>query len=78
MIWANVYIYIYTYYYFIFMSVVTQNYLVEVNNEHVIRGNSAVIKCSIPSFVADFVSVLSWNDNSGNEYAIHHDNTRGI
>lgn len=60
------------------MSVVTQNYLVEVNNEHVIRGNSAVIKCSIPSFVADFVSVLSWNDNTGNEYAIHHDNTRGI
>lgn len=59
-------------------SVVTQNYLVEVNNEHVIRGNSAVIKCSIPSFVADFVSVLSWNDNTGNEYTIHHDYTQGI
>lgn len=57
---------------------VTQNYFVEVNNEHVIRGNSAVVKCSIPSFVADFVSVLSWNDNTGNEYAIHHDYAQGI
>lgn len=57
---------------------VTQNYLVEVNNEHVIRGNSAVIKCSIPSFVADFVTVLSWNDNTGNEYTFNHDYTQGI
>lgn len=64
---------------FFLRSVVTQNYVVEVNNEHVIRGNSAVIKCSIPSFVADFVTVLSWNDNTENEYNIfHHDNTQGI
>lgn len=34
-----------------------------------IRGNSAVLKCSIPSFVADFVSVVSWQDDSGNMYA---------
>lgn len=27
-----------------------------------IRGNSAVLKCSIPSFVADFVNVVSWHD----------------
>jgi len=64
---------------FFLRSVVTQNYVVEVNNEHVIRGNSAVIKCSIPSFVADFVTVLSWNDNTENEYNIfRHDNTQGI
>jgi len=63
---------------FFLRSVVTQNYVVEVNNEHVIRGNSAVIKCSIPSFVADFVTVLSWNDNTENEYIFHHDNTQGI
>lgn len=54
---------------------VTQNYFVEVNNEHVIRGNSAVVKCSIPSFVADFVSVWSWNDNAGNEYSIRRDHS---
>lgn len=63
---------------FFLRSVVTQNYVVEVNNEHVIRGNSAVIKCSIPSFVADFVTVLSWNDNTENEYIFHHDYTQGI
>lgn len=50
------------------MAVVHQFYQSEVNNEYVIRGNSAVLKCSIPSFVADFVSVVSWNDENGNIY----------
>lgn len=49
-------------------AVVTQDYLIEVNNEHVIRGNTAILKCFIPSFVADFVYVASWLDNEGNEY----------
>lgn len=47
---------------------VQQFYQSEVNNEYVIRGNSAVLKCSIPSFVSDFVSVLSWQDENGNLY----------
>lgn len=51
------------------ITVVQQFYQTEVNNEYVIRGNSAVLKCSIPSFVADFVSVVSWQDDSGNMYA---------
>lgn len=34
--------------------------------EYVIRGNTAVLKCSIPSFVADFVRVESWIDNAEN------------
>lgn len=42
-------------------TVVTQYYEADVNKEHVIRGNSAVIKCLIPSFVADFVEVVSWH-----------------
>lgn len=33
--------------------------------EYVIRGNAAVLKCSIPSFVADFVRVESWIDEAG-------------
>lgn len=45
--------------------VVTQLYESEVNNEYVIRGNSVVMKCSIPSFVADFVFVISWQDQTG-------------
>ena len=42
-----------------------QFYESEVNNEYVIRGNSAVLKCSIPSFVADFVQIISWQDENG-------------
>lgn len=33
------------------------------------RGNSAIVKCSIPSFVADFVHVVAWVDEEGNEFA---------
>lgn len=54
-------------------------YQTDVNLEHVIRGNSAVIKCSVPSFVADYVSVDAWlvdqdlvnyhNDVLGIDYA---------
>jgi len=46
--------------------VVTQYYEAEVVSEYVIRGNAAILKCTIPSFVAEFVSVESWvgSDNS--------------
>lgn len=49
---------------------VQQQYESEVNNEYVIRGNSALLKCSIPSFVADFVTVVSWHDEAGNSFVI--------
>ncbi len=42
------------------MVVVQSSYVVEVNNEHVILGNAAMLKCTIPSFVTDFVFVASW------------------
>lgn len=42
-------------------TVVTQYYDTDVNKEYVIRGNPAVLKCQIPSFVADFVEVISWH-----------------
>lgn len=45
---------------------VNQFYKAEILTEYVIRGNTAVLKCSIPSFVADFVFVESWIDDSGN------------
>lgn len=35
--------------------------------EYVIRGNSAILKCSIPSFVSDFVRVEAWIDEENNE-----------
>ncbi|KAK0076601.1 hypothetical protein PV326_010652, partial [Microctonus aethiopoides] len=47
---------------------VHQYYQSEVNNEYVIRGNSAILKCSIPSFVSEFVQVVGWQDNQGNSF----------
>jgi len=37
-----------------------QNYVTEAENEYVIRDNTAIMKCKIPSFVTDFVSVDAW------------------
>ena len=51
-------------------SAVTQNYVTEPINEYVIVGNDAIMKCSIPSFMSDFISVVGWTDNSGNEFHI--------
>lgn len=45
-----------------------QNYVTEAENEYVIRGNTAVIKCKIPSFVSDFVSVDAWLDDENFTY----------
>lgn len=47
---------------------VHQYYQSEVNNEYVIRGNAAILKCSIPSFVAEFVQVVGWQDDQGNSF----------
>ena len=53
-------------------SVVAQEFITEAHNVHVIIGNSALLKCEIPSFVADFVSVASWVENNGLEYFPNH------
>lgn len=47
---------------------VTQYYEAEVVSEYVIRGNTAVLKCTIPSFVADFVRVEAWVGSDGSHY----------
>ncbi|XP_076173906.1 Down syndrome cell adhesion molecule 1 isoform X43 [Ptiloglossa arizonensis] len=49
-------------------AVVAQYYDTDVNKEYAIRGNSAILKCVVPSFVADFVKVLSWHTDQGEEY----------
>ena len=48
--------------------VVIQSYESEADNEYVIRGNSVVMKCEIPSYVADFVFVDLWMDSEGQNY----------
>lgn len=66
-------------------SVVPQSYFVTVMDEHVLRGNAGLLKCHIPSFVSDFVSVVGWLDASDEKDAtewrtIDHspDNSVGI
>ena len=49
-------------------SVVSQPYIVEVHNEHVIRGNDALMACEIPSFVSDLLGVEAWVDQHGNDH----------
>lgn len=56
------------YFIFILMTVVQQFYDVDVNKEYVIRGNSVILKCQIPSFVADFVSVVSWHTDQNENF----------
>ncbi|XP_060864192.1 cell adhesion molecule Dscam2 isoform X8 [Metopolophium dirhodum] len=49
-------------------AVVLQNYITGAEDEYVILGNTAVIKCKVPSFVTDFVSIESWISSDGQEY----------
>lgn len=49
-------------------SVVIQSYEAEADNEYVIRGNAALMKCEIPSYVADFVYVDLWSDSEGQHF----------
>lgn len=59
-------------------TVVAQYYEADVNKEHVIRNNAAILKCLIPSFVADFVEVVSWHTDQdetfypSNDYGLCH------
>lgn len=54
---------------YFFQTVVNQNYESELMpTEYVIRGNSAVLKCNVPSFVADFIVVEAWVTNEGHTY----------
>ena len=46
----------------------SQIYKTSSHEEYIIIGNDALMKCVIPSFVADFVSVIQWEDSEGNMY----------
>lgn len=55
-------------YFFVYL-VISQVYNAELTpNEYVMKGNSGIMKCLIPSFVADFVEVTGWVDDGGSEY----------
>ena len=43
-----------------------QRYEINISPESIIVGNDAIFKCSIPSFVTDFVMVDAWIDSEAN------------
>ena len=53
---------------FFFIPVVRQPYHVTVPDDSVILGNDVVIKCNIPSFVTDFLTVIGWVNSEGSEF----------
>lgn len=58
-------------------AVVSQSYVTEAENEYVIKANSAIMKCKMPSFVSEFIFVDQWMDSDGSiftpgrDYGIH-------
>lgn len=50
------------------VPVVNQYFEAQVYDVFVIKGNTAVFKCQIPSFVSDHVEVISWQDTANGEY----------
>ncbi|XP_076348173.1 cell adhesion molecule Dscam1-like [Tachypleus tridentatus] len=55
--------------------VVQQHYEVQVVNGYSIQGNTAVLRCNIPSFVKEYVTVTSWE--RGDELKITSNGERG-
>ncbi|XP_076374910.1 Down syndrome cell adhesion molecule 1 isoform X2 [Megalopta genalis] len=49
-------------------AVVGQYFEVQVYDQFAIRGNAAIFKCQVPSFVADHVDVVGWIDSNGGSY----------
>lgn len=62
-------------------AVVSQAYDVKFWEEYVLRGNAAILKCQIPSFVSEYVSVASWivsEDDQEQEINIDNSSDLGI
>lgn len=53
---------------YFYCVVVQQFYDTDVNKEYAIRGNAVILKCQVPSFVADFVSVVSWHTDQNENF----------
>lgn len=49
------------------VAVVSQAYAVNLMEEYVLRGNAAIVKCHVPSFVSEYVNVVSWIISEGEE-----------
>lgn len=49
---------------------VNQYYEAQVYDVFVIKGNTALFKCQIPSFVADHVEIIEWATTDGQTYGM--------
>ncbi|XP_022815101.1 Down syndrome cell adhesion molecule-like protein Dscam2 isoform X19 [Spodoptera litura] len=56
-------------------AVVSQYYVTEAENEYVIRGNTAIVHCKIPSFVSDFVYIEAWLMEDGQILTVNNTST---
>ncbi|RZF40195.1 hypothetical protein LSTR_LSTR016349 [Laodelphax striatellus] len=64
----------------IYTKIVKQKYEVQVYDEYVISGNTAVLRCQVPSYVTDYIMVTSWvqdgiiniypNTDTGGKYTV--------
>ncbi|GIY36147.1 hypothetical protein CEXT_127841 [Caerostris extrusa] len=48
-----------------------QRYAVEMHDEFVLKGNTAVLKCHVPGFVKDYVIVEAWDKGAHGESRCH-------
>ncbi|XP_055315262.1 cell adhesion molecule Dscam2 isoform X3 [Sitodiplosis mosellana] len=46
-------------------GVVNQKYKVQVHDEYVMSGNTALLKCQVPSYMNEFVMVTAWVQDNG-------------
>ncbi len=62
------------------LIVLKQDYTPEVYDEFVIEGNSAVLKCVVPTHVKDFIEVKSWikEPNTVIERSMHRTYNRNL
>ena len=45
---------------FFYPTVVVGEYEVQVYDQLVILGNTAILRCAVPAYVKDYVTVTSW------------------
>ena len=64
-------------FFLILFKVAGQDYESHVSPEYIIKGNDVLMKCGIPSFVADFVQVIGWLEESTNQELFPSDKSMG-
>jgi hypothetical protein len=56
---------------------VIQAYEIDIGKEFVILGNDAIMKCQLPSFVADTVAIVSWVASDNELKSLTQENSQG-